>query len=92
MASREIIEKLENGRTARNKIIHDGLKILSGSICKCRIQNEELEEYLKEIEDVAKADNIVSGWIYWMNEKELPCKSEKQYVEEIKSWIVDKDI
>ena len=87
MLSNEVIEKLENGRKARNRIIHDSIMILSGSIHKGRIQDKELEEYLKEIENVAKADNIVSGWIWQINEKIPPCKTEKQYIKEINDWI-----
>ena len=48
---------------------------------------KELEKYLIEIEKVAIADNIVSGWIWQINEKKPPCKSEKQYIAEIKEWI-----
>ena len=85
--SDEVIDKLEKGRISRNRIIHDSIMMLSKSIHKGTIQKNELEEYLKEIINVAIADNIVSGWDWEINEKEPPCKSEKQYVEEILNWI-----
>lgn len=61
MFSNEVIDKLEKGRISRNRIIHDSVMMLSTSIHKGIIQENELEEYLKEITNVAIADNIVSG-------------------------------
>ena len=87
--SEEIKNKLDKGREARNRIIHEGSYILSDTIHRGIINNEELAKYLDEIKKVAIADNIVSGWIWRINEKTPPCKSESQYILEILKWIKD---
>lgn len=87
MFTTETIEKLEKGRISRNEIVHNSAMILSGSIHKGKLLKEELEKYFNELTNVAIADNIVSGLDWTINEKEPPCKSEKQYIKDIKNWI-----
>lgn len=80
---------LEKARNARNYLAHEG-----ATPCLYYRHPEAITEALplfkRSIGELAEGDNLVSGWSYMIQEKELPpYRIKQQYCDQITAYILE---
>lgn len=91
VVSDKSIEKLNQGRISRNAICHGITRILGGSLQCSELLSDEAEVFRHHVISVSKADNIVSSWVWQLNEKDPAPVSEQKYVRQIEKWVFGND-
>ena len=87
VSAKEVIA-LEKAREARNFIAHEGA--LFGSIWNARERSvlEHLTKLRAAVAELAHGDDVVSRWVYEIEEKEVPSKQLlANYAELVDAWI-----
>ena len=91
LVKKKHLDVLHQAREARNYIAHESGKI--GPLFS--VTPKEVRGYLKRlqgsIDDLANGDNLVSTWIYEIENKEPAPSFQRLYPKMIRRWIFGKD-
>lgn len=86
------IAVLERAREARNYIAHESTKVGSLSSASRNFIEERLERLREELEVLVVGDNLVSAWLYEINEKEAaPRGIQNNYRNWAFNWVFGHD-
>lgn len=84
------INLLEKAKDARNYIAHECANFGPLSGIPARSIHEQLGRLREQIVVLAAGDNVVSRWVYEIQEKEAaPRKIQSTYVQRIEGWVFD---
>lgn len=84
----EDIALLEKAKDARNFIAHEGANFGYLSSISAEEVHERVDRLRKEVGELAAGDNIVSRWVYEIEEKErAPLEIQKTYPERVRQWV-----
>lgn len=81
---------LERAKDARNFIAHECALLGELSLIRQQDLTDQLARLRKEVEQLAAGDNVISRWVYEINEKEpAPKGIQLNYVEAVVLWTFD---
>jgi hypothetical protein len=82
------IELLEKAKDARNYIAHEGASIGPLYNISARQIHKQLTDLHSQVELLVTGDNVVSRWVYEIEEKEnAPLEIQKAYPRWVDDWI-----
>lgn len=80
----------EKGKDARNFIAHESVQLGPLSSITAKAINEKLERLQVELAALAAADNLISVWLYEMDEKEpAPIGIQTAYPGWVSQWVFE---
>lgn len=86
------IELLEKAKDSRNFIAHEGANIGYVHSASAKQIHEQLARLRKEVETLVSGDNVVSRWVYEIEEKEpAPVEIQKVYPKWVEQWVFGGD-
>jgi hypothetical protein len=79
---------LEKGKDGRNFIAHEAGALGLLSLISSQQLSRSIEKLREQLEAVISADNMVSRWVYEIEEKEPAPKSiQREYPEWVREWV-----
>jgi hypothetical protein len=90
--SSDHLETLTEAKDARNYFAHEAaLPVRSGGVSwrpKGQVIIDELPTLERKVEALAMGDDLVSGWLYEIEEKQSRRFVQTAYVENIQTWVL----
>src|SRR5947209_20035982 len=84
------VEILERAKDARNFIAHEGARIGPVATASARTIIEQTKRLRCEVANLVAGDNIVSTWIYGIEEREgCPREIQRLYPEWVDRWVFE---
>jgi hypothetical protein len=84
------IERLDKARGGRNFIAHRGASIGSVTHAKAQTIIDQARDLRSAVADLAQGDNLVSKWIYEIEEKRgAPAQIQQIYETWIDNWVFE---
>jgi hypothetical protein len=82
------IALLEQAKDARNFIAHEGAGFGYLSSISAQEVYEQVDRLRREVDKLVAGDNIVSRWVYEIEEKEpAPLEIQKTYALRVRQWV-----
>lgn len=82
------ITLLEEAKDARNFIAHEGANFGSLSDISAKQVHEQLDRLREEVGKLTTGDNLVSRWVYEIEEKEpAPQEIQNTYAQRVQQWV-----
>lgn len=82
------IELLEKAKDSRNFIVHESANIGYAPDASAEDIHKQFSRLEQEVDVLISGDNVVSRWVYEINEKEpAPVGIQKVYPKLVKQWV-----